>query len=156
MAHAERAERNVRRVPQPPWPMKDAAFRVCRWFFYSVVLAVFPVLISFAWLPKNSSVTQLLSHGDLAVIASALFGLSLGEIIGSKDLQEQKWLREVLIGSSLLFWSASLLLLSFISGAAPQFTPAKEARYSWILLLSAIVIGIAAFAATVAREPEGG
>jgi hypothetical protein len=136
--------------------MKDAAFRVFRWFFYSVVLAIFPILISFAWLPKNSSVTTLLSHGDLAVIASALLGLSLGEIIGSEELQPLKWLREVLIIACVLFWTASLLLLSFISGNATQFTQAEEVQYSWYLLLAAVVIGIASFAATVSRTSGEG
>jgi len=135
---------------QPPWPMKDAAARVCRWFFYSVVLAVIPIVISFAWLPKNTSVTALLSHGDLAVIASALLGLSMGEIFGSEEPQ-QNWIREVLIGACILCWSASLLLLSFISGGASRFTQNQEVQYSWWLLLAAVIVGIASFAVTVSR-----
>lgn len=137
-----------------PWPAKDAAFRVWRWFFYSVILSVFPVLISFLWLPRKTSVSQFLSHGDLAVIACALFGVSLGEIFGSSDLQKQRWLREVLMGASTVSWSASLLLLSCISGNATQVTPDEDAKYSWYLLIAAVIIGIAVFAATVSRSSE--
>jgi len=66
--------------PPAPWPIKHALARVLRYLFYSVGLAIVPILISFAWLPQKSSITMLLSHGDLAVIASALFGVSMGEL----------------------------------------------------------------------------
>lgn len=141
--------------PQPEapaaWPMKRAGARVVRWFFYSVALAIVPILISFAWLPQKSSITMLLSHGDLAVMASALFGLSMGEVFGSKE-PLQKWLREVLIIASFVLWAGCLLLLSFISGNAPRFTASEEVKYSWYLLLAAVVIGAASFAATVSRN----
>jgi len=73
------------------------------------------------------------------------------QLFGSKEMR-QRWLCEVLFAACVLFWTASILLLSFISGNAPRFTPSEDVKYSWYLLLAATVIGMASFAATVARE----
>jgi hypothetical protein len=132
------------------WHFRAALGRVSRWFFYSVILALFPVAISLASLPKKTSVTMLLSHGDLAVLASALVAVSMGELIGSKELR-QNGIYELLFGACLLFWTSSIVLFSFIAGNNQNFTPNTEFRYSWYLLLAAVVTGMGSFAATVAR-----
>ncbi len=130
--------------------MRIAVGRVCRWFFFGVVLAMIPILISFAWLPKNSSVTMLLSHGDLVAIAAALAGLSMGELIGP-DEPPWKGLRNVLICSCILLLLGSVMLLSVISGNDANFSPGQVVYYSWVLLILTVVIGVASMGSTVPR-----
>jgi hypothetical protein len=132
-----------------PWPMKDAAGRIGRWLFFGVMLAIVPVIISFLWLPRNSSVTMLLSHGDLAVVASALVGLSMGELIGPDE--PQRWLRNVLMCSCILLLLGSVVLLSLIASHGGRLSPNQEVDYSWILFSVAVVVGVASMGSTVRR-----
>jgi len=134
-----------------PWPMRVAVGRVCRWFFFGVVLALIPIVISFAWLPKNSSVTMLLSHGDLVAVAAALAGLSMGELIGP-DEPPWKGLRNVLICACVLLLLGSVMLLSFISGNDANLSPGQIVYYSWVLLILTVVIGVASMGSTVPRD----
>lgn len=134
-----------------PWPMRVALGRVCRWFFFGVVLAMIPIVISFAWLPKDSSITMLLSHGDLVAIAAALAGLSIGELIGP-DEPPWRGLRNVLICSCVLLLLGSVMLLSIISGHNTNFSPGQIVYYSWLLLILTVVIGVASMGSTVSRD----
>src|SRR5690348_14122018 len=77
--------------------------RVSRWFVCSVLLAAVPILVSFLALPRSSSVTTLLSHGDFAVLASALVAASIGELIGPAE--PPPGLRNVLVLASLVLFT---------------------------------------------------
>jgi ABC-type transport system involved in multi-copper enzyme maturation permease subunit len=129
--------------------MKEAVGRVGRWLFFGVALAIIPVLISFLWLPRNESVTMLLSHGDLAVIASALAGISMGELIGPDE--PEKWIRNVLMSSCILLLVGSVVLLSLIASRGGRLTLGQEVAYSWFLFIVAVLIGVASMGATVRR-----
>lgn len=143
------AEEEPEAAVPAPWPVKDAMGRIGRWLFFGVLLAVIPVVISFLWLPKNSSVTTLLSHGDLAVIASALVGISMGELIGPDE--PQRWIRNVLMSSCILLLLGSVVLLALIASHAGRFSPNQEVDYSWILFFVSVALGIVSMAATVRR-----
>jgi hypothetical protein len=134
-----------------PWPAREAIGRVGRWFFFAVVLATIPVLISFLWLPKNSSVTTLLSHGDLAVIAAALVGISMGELIGP-DEPPQKWIRDVLMCACILFLLGAVVLLSLIASRGGRLSSGQEVEYSFVLFVAAVLVGMPSMALTVRRD----
>src|SRR5690348_17761132 len=71
--------------------------RVCRWIFYGVVLAAIPTAISLAFLPANSSVDSVLSRGDFAILATAMSGAAICELLGPDE--PPKWLRNILLSS---------------------------------------------------------
>lgn len=132
------------------WPAKAAAGRVGRWFFFGVVLATIPVIISFLWLPKNSSITTLLSHGDLAVIAAALVGLSMGELMGP-DEPPQKWIRNIIMCACIMFLLGAIVLLSLIASRGGRLSAGQEVEYSWVLFVASVLVGTASMALTVRR-----
>jgi len=129
--------------------LRIALGRVCRWFVCSVVLASIPILVSFFALPRTSSVTALLSHGDFAVLASALAAASIGELIG--PCEPPKWIRNILILSCILLFTSAILLLAGIAGHYARLSPSLDVRFSWISFAIATIVGAASWAATVER-----
>jgi hypothetical protein len=129
--------------------LRTGASRVCRWFVCSVVLAAAPILISFFALPKTSSMTSFLSHGDFAVLAAALAAASFGELIGPSE--PQKWIRNILLLSCLTLFTFTILLLAGIAGNYARLSAPLEARFSWVSFIIAALIGAASWAATVER-----
>jgi hypothetical protein len=126
--------------------------RVSRWFVCSVLLAAVPILVSFLALPKSSSVTALLSHGDFAVLASALAAASIGELIGPAE--PPPGLRNVLVLASLVLFTSTVILLMGIAGNFARLSPPLDATLSLIAFAIATVIGIASWAATVEPPSE--
>jgi hypothetical protein len=121
--------------------------RVSRWFVCSVVLAAVPILVSFLALPKSSSVISLLSHGDFAVLGSALAAASIGELIGPAE--PPPGVRNVLVLASLVLFTFTIILLMGIAGSFARLSPSLDATLSLIAFAIATVIGIASWAATV-------
>jgi hypothetical protein len=129
--------------------LKIALGRVSRWFVCSVVLAAIPILVSFFALPRTSSLTDLLSHGDFAVLAAALTAASIGELLG--PWEPPKWIRNILILSCILLFTSAVLLLAGIAGNYARLSPALDVHLSWISFVIATVIGAASWGATIER-----
>src|SRR5260370_11401563 len=128
--------------------------RVCRWFVCSVVLAAAPILVSFLALPRTSTISSLLSHGDFAVLASALAAASLGELIGPSE--PPRWIRNILIMACILIFTCAVLLLAGIAGRFARLSPPLDVRFSWLTFLLAALIGAGSWAATADRAAGDG
>lgn len=126
--------------------------RVSRWFVCSVLLAAVPILLSLLALPPSASVTMLLSHGDFAVLASALAAASIGELLG--PTQPSPGVRNMLVLASLLLFTFTIILLAGIAGSFARLTPELDARFSVISFLVATIIGIASWGATIEKVQE--
>ena len=126
-----------------------AVGRVGRWLVFGVILAAVPILVSFIFLPKTSSATSLLSHGDFAVLASALGGAAIGELLGPDE--PPKWLRNILISACILLFAAAIILLASIAGNAGRLSVQQKANYSWLLFIIAVIVGIASMGLTIRR-----
>jgi len=123
-----------------------AVGRMSRWLVFGVALAAVPVLISFVFLPKTSSIAALLDHGDFAVLASALVGSSIGELLGPDE--PTKWLRNILISACIVLFAAAIVLLAGIAGNSAQLSTAQRVDYSWLLFVAAVVAGGASMGCT--------
>jgi hypothetical protein len=129
--------------------IKAGSGRVGRWAVFSVVLAAAPILASFFFLPKSSSVTSLLSHGDFAILAAALVAAAMGELCGPDE--PVRWIRNILFSSCIVLFTFTIVLLSGIAGNSPQLSPARDVSYSWISFGVAVIIGAASWALTIHR-----
>jgi hypothetical protein len=135
------------------WPrLKLAIGRVGRWLGCSVVLAALPIVVSFLVLPKSSSMTTFLGHGDFAILASALAAASIGEVI--EPGEPARGLRSFFIVTSIIVFTCTIILLAGIAGDFPRLSPSLDAIYSLILFGVAMLLGIWVWAATV-ELPEG-
>ena len=128
--------------------------RVSRWMVCSVLLATAPILLSFLALPKSSSIMTLLSHGDFAVLASALAATSIGELIGPTE--PVRWVRNILLLASVTLFTFTIVLLAGIAGGFARLSPPLDASLSMIAFGIAAVIGVASWGATVERATESG
>jgi len=132
--------------------IKAGCGRVGRWAVFSVVLATAPILASFFYLPQSSSLTSLLSHGDFAILASALVAAAMGELFGPDE--PQRWIRNILVSACIVLFTFTIVLLGAIAGNSPRLSPEADVRYSWVSFGIAIVIGIASWGLTVHRVSE--
>jgi hypothetical protein len=133
---------------------KTGIGRISRWFVCSVVLAAVPIFVSFLALPRSSSVTSLLSHGDFAVLAAALAAASLGELIGPSE--PPRYIRNMLALACVLLFTFTILLLAGIAGNFARLSPPLDAELSLIAFAIATVIGAASWGATVDVSPNSG
>lgn len=127
--------------------------RVSRWLVCSVILATTPILLSFVFLPEDTSVTSFLAHGDFAVLALALVAASLGELFGPDH--PARWLQTVLALSCVTMAFALMTLLAGIAGHATRLTPKNDASYSVIALFIAVVVGAVSWWST-SPQPHSG
>lgn len=61
-------------------------YKLLRWFFFSVVIALVPIFCTFLFLAgdgKNFSLAEALAHGELLLIAVAIASDAIGDLIGS-------------------------------------------------------------------------
>ena len=126
---------------------RQATWRVC-----TAVLPAFPIAIFFAFFPKSASATQLLSHGDLAVLAAALATAALAEVIGPAE--PPRGLRNFLVLSGMCLYAFTAWLLAVIAGDAAQMSPYRDALLSVISCALAALFAVGAWVATV-EIPEG-
>jgi len=138
-------------TPAARWLLlKVGCGRVGRWAAFSVALAAVPILISFLALPRSSSMTSLLSHGDFAILASALVAASVGELLGPDE--PQRGIRNILIAACFMLFAFTIVLLAGIANNSSQLSPRADVKYSWLSFLVAVVIGAASWGLTVHRS----
>ena len=92
--------------------------RVIKWVIFSVLLAMLPLFTNwlFHFITDNPiTFKKLISHGELLLIAAALVGTALGEVISSDDR------REILLlcggGGCVLIVIMASMLFAYVSGA---------------------------------------
>jgi hypothetical protein len=151
-------------VPQdrpPRWHyVRAATGRAGRLLVCTAILPAVPLAIFLAFYPKSASPTELLSHGDFAVLAAALTTAALAEIIGPAE--PAKGLRNFLLLTGLSLYAFTVWLIAVIAGDAPQLSPARDAWLSVISCGIAALYAVSAWVATVEppepgkpRKPEG-
>lgn len=133
--------------------VKAATGRVARLLICTAVLPAAPIAIFFIFFPKSASSTELLSHGDFAVLAAALTTAALAEVIGPGE-PANKGLRNLLILSCMCLFAFTTVLLAGIAGDAPRLLPSRAALLSVISCGLATLLAISAWVATV--EIPGG
>ena len=101
-----------------------------------------------------------LSHGDLAVMASAVAGGSICELLGPEP--PARWLRNVLMGACVATLIGCTILLMSIGGDmdaivnghlvhSGKLTKSAETKFSTYLLVMAVTTGIPVMAPEVRR-----
>ncbi len=133
--------------------VKAATGRVARLLICTAVLPAAPIAIFFIFFPRSSSSTELLSHGDFAVLAAALATAALAEVIGPAE-PANKGLRNLLVLSSTCLFAFTAVLLAGIAGDAPRLPPSRAALLSVISCGLATLLAISAWVATV-EIPDG-
>jgi hypothetical protein len=133
--------------------------RIGRWAFYGVALTAIPILISLMFLSGNTAPNSVLSHGDFTVLAAAISGAAMGELLGPDE--PAKWLRNLLVTTCCSLLIVAILLLSdiaHVSSLSPEqlnphpwwyLSAKQDVNYSWWLFIASIVTGAAAMGATV-------
>ncbi len=144
-----------------PWELVGRAIgSVSRWLFWGIVISGVPIVISLLTAPIGTSVADQLSHGDLAVMASAVAGGSVCELLGPEP--PVNWLRNVLLAACVMTLLGSTILLMSIGGDSDtvvnghlthiaKLTKSAETKFSVYLLVIAITAGIPAMAPEIRR-----
>jgi hypothetical protein len=132
--------------------VRVATGRVARLLVCTAVLPAAPIAIFFVFFPKSSSPTELLSHGDFAVLAAALATAALAEVIGPAE--PRKGPRNFLILSCVCLFASTAILLAGIAGDAPRLSPSRDALLSVISCGVATLLAITAWVVTV-EIPDG-
>jgi hypothetical protein len=117
---------------------------ILHWLFYSVGLALLPIVLSWLFLPAGDGLEVALSRGELAVLAAALASTGLGEVVRAHArLASFQGLVALNVGALL----AAFLVMAALLGASPKLSQHDAIIASAWLLLVAILIG----ARTVAK-----
>lgn len=112
--------------------------KVLQWVVFSVVLAFVPIAASWLFLPAGATAWDAIGHGELAVLAQALAGGSLGVLLADGRDRPSFQLLLVLNGAVLV---VGLLILIAIVGESPQFPHDDAVRTSLWLLALAVLTG---------------
>jgi hypothetical protein len=137
-------------TPSGSWALvKESCGRVLRWLVGSVVLAAAPIFVSVIFLPRSVPVSDLLAHGDFAVLAAALVSASLTELLSPDE--PTRVVRTVLILGSVLLLVAATVLLCGIAGHAQRLSVSLDVRYSWYVFFVSLALSGASWAVTIHR-----
>jgi hypothetical protein len=93
--------------------------KLAKWLIFSVLLSLVPLLANYGLyrITENAiDLELLLSHGELFLIAAALTGTALGEIIASRKKRQHGNWRLCSAGGSLLIVILASMLFAFVSG----------------------------------------
>jgi hypothetical protein len=142
MTSGEKPSRKPDRTPSRWLYIKAATGRAGRLLVCTAVLPALPIAIFFAFYPKSASPTDLLAHGDFAVLAAALTTAALAEVIGPAE--PPKGIRNCLILSGMCLYAFTAWILAVIAGDAQRVSPSRDA---WLSVISCV---LAAFYAVVA------
>jgi ABC-type glycerol-3-phosphate transport system permease component len=117
--------------------------RLVRWFMFSVLIALIPILFNFIGVILDNqpiSTARLFGKGELLLIAVAISGRGMGELIPSG--MNRAIVKIIVIGSNLIIISLASYGFAYTSakissGASPD--PTTIARVSIGLFLSALI-----------------
>jgi hypothetical protein len=130
--------------------IESAVGRVTRLLAYVVIVPALPILLCFMFLPKTSSVTMFLSHGDFAVLAVALTAAAIAEVLGPEA--PKPWARNLLVTSCFILLLLFTVLLAGIAGDASRLTPPLDAVLSLVSFGLAVFAAVTAWAVTTRRQ----
>lgn len=130
--------------------IESAIGRVTRLLAYVVVVPAVPILLCFIFLPKTSSVTMFLSHGDFAVLAVALTAAAIAEVLGPEAPKPRT--RNLLVTSCFVVILLVTVLLAGIAGGASRLTPSIDAVCSLISFGLAVFVAVTTWAVTTPRQ----
>lgn len=138
--------------------IKSVVGRVSRLLVYAVIVPAVPILLCLVFLPKTSSVTIFLSHGDFAVLAVALTAAAAAEVLGPEA--PKPGIRNLLVTSCFVLLLLATVLLAGIAGDASRLNPSLDVALSLISFGLAVFVAVAAWAVTTRHEgterPSGG
>jgi hypothetical protein len=103
------------------WCRKDRSMweKLIKWLVFSVLLSLVPLLANYGLHRINKhaiDLTLLLSHGELFLIASALTGTALGEVVvAGRSRKHERW-RLCSAGGNLLIVILASMFFAFVCG----------------------------------------
>jgi len=90
--------------------------KLSKWFMFSVVMALLPVLFNFFFLlatARAPTLTGLTGNGELLLIAAALSSVAIGELIDSKT-EKRVW-KIIAGGSSVVVLATASLFFAMVA-----------------------------------------
>jgi hypothetical protein len=118
------------------------AFRIGRWVFFAVVLALFPVALGVVSTVTRGDALQfdaLFMHGELFLVSTAILGAALAELFSARKQRLQT--ARLWIGCS-----AGVVLLSsaaWFADVAAGFRDGSKLDHHTIAIGSVVVFGLA-------------
>lgn len=111
-----------------------------RWLCFSVLLALAPIVAAWMFLPPSATAWDAVGHGELAVLAQALAGASLGALFEYGRSRRAFEFLCILNGAVLV---GGLLVFAGIIGEAHHLNQRQAVVLSAWLLAIATAVGIA-------------